>query len=271
MIDAKTKICCIIGNPVEHSLSPQMHNAAFNKLGLNSVFVAIKVFNLQEAVRALKQLNFSAIVVTVPHKQEVMNYVDEIDPTAQKIGAVNIILNKHGILWATNTDWSGAMDSLKEKTIISGKTVAVIGAGGAARAVVYGLKQEKARVWIFNRTEKKAVELAKEFDLDKAFKLNETAKISEAEVIINTTSVGMEPGIGISPIPADIIRSNQTVFDIVYTPHKTKFLKSAKQRGANVVYGYKMVLYGGTRIFELMTDKKAPAKIMEKALKDNLL
>jgi len=225
-INAKTKICCIIGNPVEHSKSPEMHNAAFNKLGLNYVFTAIRVTDVKKAIEAFRALNFAAVVVTVPHKTEVMKYVDDVEETAQKIGAINIIVNKDGMLKASNTDWIGAVESLKEHTALNGKKVAVLGAGGAARAVVYGLIKENAEVSIFNRTIENAQKLADDFKLKDVYQINQTDKFSKAYIIINTTSVGMEPNEFDSPIPIDFIQPNQVIFDIVYTPKETALLKN---------------------------------------------
>lgn len=267
MINAKTKLCCIIGNPVKHSLSPLMHNAAYRALGLNFVFVAFDVIDVKTAILGLKSLNVAAIVVTVPHKIEVRKYVDQIDKTAEKIGAVNTIINNAGILKATNTDWFGAIKALKEQTQIKGKTVALLGAGGAARALIYGLKKEKVdAINVFNRNFAKAEKLVKEFRLKAAFPLHNLSQIRFCEIIINSTSVGLEPEEDKSPLPANYIKSNQIVFDIVYTPRETPLLKMAKKAGAKVVYGDKMVLYGGIKQFELITGKKAPKEVMEKIL-----
>lgn len=270
MINSKTKLCCIIGNPVEHSLSPQMHNAAYEALGLNFIYLAFKISDVKKGLSGLKELGVKGISVTIPHKQEVMKYLDEIDETAKAIGAVNMIINDHGILKASNSDWIGALVALKEKTNLMGKNVALLGAGGAARALAYGLTKEKAIVSVFNRSRKKADLLTKEFHLKNAYSILETEKIKQMEIIINTTSVGMEPTDGESPIPAECISPHQVVFDIVYTPHKTKLLQYAKEKGATIVYGYKMVLYGGTRIFEMFTGRKAPVAVMEKVLLENL-
>ncbi len=264
MINAKTRLCCIIGNPVGHSLSPQMHNAAYKKLELNFVFVAFRVEEVKRALEGFRVLGVCGIVVTVPHKQEVMKYVDEIDETAQTIGAVNTIVNDGGILKTTNTDWIGAMEALEEVTAVSGKHAVIIGAGGAARALVYGLKSRGAKVVVVNRTPQNAEKLYKEFKLDGFGSLDDRDKIRKADIVINATTVGMEEDI--SPIPADFIDSHHTVFDIVYTPRETRLLRLARERGAKIVYGYKMVLYGGVRQFELFTGKKAPVEVMEKAL-----
>lgn len=267
MIAAKTKLCCVIGNPVEHSLSPQMHNAAYAALGLNFIYLAFTVRDVSKGLSGLKELGVKGISVTIPHKQDVMKYLDEIDETAKKIGAVNTIVNKSGKLFGTNTDWIGAVKALEEKTRITGKTVAVLGAGGAARAVIYGLKQNEAIVHVFNRTLENAETLKKEFNLAGAHFLGDLNLISEMDIIINTTSVGMAPDVDASPIPMACIRSNQIVFDIIFAPKNTRLLQYAKVQKATIVYGYKMLLYQAIPQFELYTGERAPIKLMEKILK----
>lgn len=266
MINAKTKLCCIIGNPVEHSLSPQMHNAAFRKLELNYIFLAFKVENVKAALEGFRSIVTKGIVVTIPHKLSVMKYVDEIDEIALKIGAVNAIVNVKGKLNATNTDCGGAIDAMEENINLKGKKISLLGAGGAARAVAYGLKMKRAKVYIYNRTLDSAKKLVNDFSLDGCSPLRNFKGIRNSDVIINATSVGMAPNEEQSPIPSDCITSNHLVFDIVYAPHHTKLIKYAKAKKAKIIYGYKMVLYGGMRIFEFFTGKKAPKEVLEKTL-----
>lgn len=266
MIDAKTKICCIIGDPVEHSLSPIMHNAGYQALGLNFAFVAFHVKNIKDAIAGIRGLNIRGVVVTIPHKIEVLQYVDVVDEEVKAIGAANTIVNDNGILTASNTDWIGAIVTLKLVTPISGKLVAVLGAGGAARAVVYGLKKEGARIIICNRTLNHAKKLAEEFNTEGACTLDNKEAIAKADIIINTTSVGMEPKQDETPIPTEFIQPHHIVYDIVYTPKETKFLREAKRIGAKIVYGDRMVFYGALPQFELFTGVKAPANIMQEAL-----
>lgn len=270
MIDSKTKLCCIIGNPVSHSLSPQLHNAAFKSLELNYRFLAFCVSDVKSALVGLKTLGVKGASVTIPHKIEVMKYLDKTDDVAAKIGAVNTIINIDSKLFGTNTDWVAAISALEEKTSLNGKRVALLGSGGAARALAYGLKERKARVFIFNRTPDKADKLRQEFNLSGAFALSDFSSISTMDIIVNTTSAGMVPDIDISPIPLQSINSKQVVFDIVYTPNDTKLLQYAKEKRAEIVYGYKMLLYGVAKQFELFTGKKAPLDIMEKILITNL-
>lgn len=267
-INAKTKLCCIIGNPVEHSLSPIMHNAGYKSLNINFVFVAFHVSKVKDAIAGLRVLNVRGIVVTVPHKIEVLRYVNKIDETAEKIGAANTIVNDNGILTASNTDWYGALEGLRKVTAISGKTIVVLGAGGAARAIVYGLKREGAKVIVCNRTIEHARTLAREFALSDAHPLESENVIKKADIIINATSVGMEPDTDAMPIPEHYIQKHHAVYDIVYTPKETKLLKKAKEKGAKIAYGDKMVFYGALPQFELFTNMDAPRDVMEKALED---
>jgi len=271
MINSKTKLCCVIGNPIEQSISPLVHNAAYKALGLNYVFLAFKVTQVKEALEGLKAMNVTGISVTIPHKLEVLKYVDEVDKVAAEIGAANTIVNKEGRFIATNTDWIGALKALEKKTSLSGKRIALLGAGGAARALIYGLVKRGAKVTVFNRTKVKAHQLAKYFQLEGTYLLSDIEKIKKAEIIINTTSVGMIPNISESPIPNECINSSQIIFDIINKPYETKLLQYAKIRGATIIHGYEMLLYGAAEQFQLFTGKAAPVKIMENAILQNLV
>lgn len=266
MIDAKTKLCCVIGNPIEQSISPLVHNAAYKALGLNYVFLAFKVTQVKEALEGLKAINVAGISVTIPHKLAVLKYVDEVDKVAAEIGAANTIVNRDGRFIATNTDWIGALKALEKRTSLSGKRIALLGAGGAARALIYGLVKKGAKVTVFNRSKEKARQLAKYFQLDGAYLLTDVEKIKVAEIIINTTPVGMIPNISESPIPSACINSSQIIFDIINKPPQTKLLQFAKSHGATIIHGYEMLLYGAAEQFLLFTGKPAPVKIMEDAI-----
>lgn len=266
MITSQTKLCCVIGNPVKHSLSPVIHNAGYQKLGLDFVYLVFDVYNLKITLLGLKEINVRGISVTVPFKQKIMKYLDKIDDTAKKIGAVNTVINENRDLIGSNTDWIGAIQALEEKTDLEGKTVALIGAGGAARAIAYGLKYKKAKVYVYNRTKAKADKLRQELDLYDSYSLYNVGIIKQADIIINATPVGMKPNDWESPIPAEFIQKGQIVFDIVYSPFETQFLKSAKIRGAKLVFGYKMLLFQGIEQFKLFTGKQAPVEVMEQAL-----
>ncbi len=268
-ISAKTKICLIIGDPVGHSLSPAMHNAGYEKLGIDDQFVFagvnVKITDVKIVIKAMRTMNLRGITCTIPHKIEVMRYLDWIDPVAKKIGAANTVINDKGILRGFNTDWLGVIKPLEKMTKIKGKKAAVLGAGGAARAAIYGLVEKEAKVTIFNRTVEKAVTLAKEFNC-RGQSLDKIGEIKNSDIIINSTSIGMRPLENETPVPKKFINDKQIVFDIVYVPFETKLLKEAKERGAAVIRGVEMLLHQGTAQFELYTGQKAPLEVMRKVI-----
>ncbi len=268
-ITAKTKICIIIGDPVAHSLSPRMHNAAYKALGIDDqyVFIAaqVKSQDLADAATGMRAMGIHGITCTMPHKIDIMQYLDSIDTAAQKIGAVNTVVNENGILRGYNTDWLGIVTPLERITKLQGKKAAVIGAGGASRAALYGLQQNKIFVCVFNRSLDKAQELAQEFAVS-AKSLEEISDIKHYDIIINTTSLGMHPHEHETPVPESYITSDHIVFDVIYSPYETRLLKEAKKAGARVIHGVEMLLHQGTAQFELYTGKKAPEKEMKRVL-----
>lgn len=255
----------VIGDPINHSLSPRMHNFGYISLGIDkdNLFIPVRVKNknLKIFFEAVKTLGINGISVTSPHKETVIKYLDSLDKDAKKIGSANTILNKGGKLFGYNTDWVGAITALEKRTDLIGKKVAVIGAGGAARAIIFGLVKKEAIVKIFNRTIKKAEELAKEFGIGVGTNINE---IKNYDIIINATSIGMNKKN--SPIDKDLLNKNQIVFDIVYSPIETKLIEDAKEKGAKIIYGYEMLLYQGIEQFKLYTGLDAPVEKMRKAL-----
>ena len=261
------KICIGIGYPLKASRSPAMHNAGYKKLGIDNEFVylttEVKPENLERAIEGLRALEVRGISITMPFKQTVMKYLDSIDKEAEKIGAVNTIVNNSGKLIGYNKDWIGALTALEKKINLPGKKVAVIGAGGAARAIIYGLKKKNAIVKIFNRTKKRAQKLAQEFDCSYS-SLNSLEETTRMDVIINSTSIGMHEDK--SPIDKKFLNKNQIVFDVVYLPLNTKLIRDAKEKGAKVVFGYEMLLYQGIEQFKLYTNHDAPIEIMKGAL-----
>lgn len=269
MITAKTKVCMVIGDPIAHSLSPEMHNAGYQALGIAGEFVYVaanvKIENIKQAVNGFRSLGIRGISCTMPHKLEVMRYLDEIDPVAEKIGAVNTIVNDKGKLTGYNTDWLGIITPLEEKTNIAGKKVVILGAGGAARAMAYGLTQKRADVTILNRTVANAKTLAKEF-LCNFGSIHDIETIKQADIILNATSVGMGEMRNESPIPGELINKNMIIFDAIYHPYETKLLQFAKNNGAQTIHGLAMLLHQGTAQFELYTKHKAPVETMRKVL-----
>lgn len=257
----------VIGNPISQSLSPRMHNAGYKSLDINdlNLFIPIKVSenNLEKFINSIKILDINGVAVTLPHKEKVMKYLDELDETAKQIGAVNTILNRDGKLIGLNTDWLGATGALERKTNLRNKTAAVFGSGGAAKAIIYGLLKKDAQVTVFNRDFEKAKSLAEKFKIN-AESIDNMESIKNYDIIINCTSVGMFEDRSL--ISENLINKNQIVLDIVTTPKETKLIKNAKSKDAKVIYGYEMLLYQGAEQFKLFTGFEPPLKEMEDAI-----
>ena len=259
----------IIGYPIIHSLSPIMHNAAIKHLGLDAEY---KLFDIdQEDPEDLANFcyetdlnNIGGFSVTMPYKLEIMKYMDHYDPIAKIVGSVNTVVNEDSKLIGYNTDAMGAAQALKEKTEIKKKRVLILGAGGGARAIAYSLKEFGANVYIFNRTKKKAEELADEFDIE--FIPYRMIPKGEFDIIVNTTPVGSMPNTEESLLHAEHIKSDAVVMDIITNPIETQLLKEAKKAGATPISGERMLLHQAADQFKLFFDKEAPIKVMEKAL-----
>ncbi len=270
MVDAKTQLCCVIGNPVKHSLSPLIHNIGYKKLCLNFVYTAFEVNNIKFAVEGIRGFGIKGVSVTIPHKITIMKYLDKIDPVAEKIGAVNTVVNNNGILTGYNTDWIGAVKPIENLTKIKGKKVALIGAGGAARAIAFAITKQGGKLSIFNRTLKTAQELAKEFD-GSALNINRLSKVKDMDIIINATSLGLAPNEDKTPVPKEYLKSKQIVFDIAYKPFHTRLLKEAKIKGAKIIPGIEMLLYQAFEQFKLYTGSDAPVKYIRENVKKFLI
>jgi len=264
MINVSTSLYGIFGDPVSHSLSPVMHNAAFSHIGYNAAYLAFKVKDIGAAVSAIKALNIKGVSVTIPHKVAIMPFLDEVDEMAEKIGAVNTVVNRDGILTGYNSDWLGAVKALSEKTDIRYKEAAIIGAGGAARAIGFGLKSEGGKVLIVNRSSDKGEKLARDIGTD--FLLLSEFRGDKYDILINTTPLGMTPNIETTPVPKDCLAKNTVVMDIVYNPLKTRLLKEAEDAGCTVIDGLSMFVRQGVFQFELWTEKKAPVEVMREAV-----
>jgi shikimate dehydrogenase len=270
--NAKTRLCGIIGNPVEHSMSPAMHNAAFEELGLNYVYLAFCISDVEGAIRGMRALGIRGLSVTVPHKLEVMKYLDEIDPIARQIGAVNTVVNDNGCLKGYNTDWTGFVRSLEVHIPIQDKHVVILGAGGAARAIAFGIKQRGGKMIILNRAEE--IEMAQSLAAEIGCPWGDFSQpqpVTDADIVVNATSVGMPPLHDITVIETRHLRPEHVIYDIVYNPMETKFLREAKERGCRVIPGYEMLLLQGVAQFELWTGKPAPVDLMRTILKAELL
>ena len=268
MVDADTSLFGLIGNPVAHSLSPVMHNQAFATTGYNGVYLTFRVTDPGTAIKGIAALNFKGVSVTLPHKVAVMEYLDEVDETAARIGAVNTIVNKQGLLIGYNTDCSGALEALRTQTTIQGKSVALIGAGGAARAIGFGLVAAGGRVTILNRTRVYGERLAA--DLQAQFLALDEWAPNHYEILINTTPVGMHPEADATPIPKADLSKDMVVMDIVYNPLETRFLKEAAARGCRTINGLDMFVFQGAQQFELWTGREAPVEVMRAAVLEAL-
>lgn len=257
----------VIGNPIQHSLSPKMHNTAFEALGIDNefVFVAsqVKSEDLSNFVKGVRTMGIRGVACTIPHKTEIIEYLDEVDEVAQIVGSVNTVVNNDGVLKGYNTDWLGVINPLEKITSLDNKTVALIGAGGVARAVAYAVTKRGAKLTIYNRSLEEAKKLAKEFG-GKALSLHNLEKVKDADIIFNATPLGMYPNEDKTPIPNELIRKNQIVFDAVYTPFETKLLRDAKSIGAQIILGTEMFVEQGAAQFKLFTGKGAPKDDMRK-------
>ena len=269
--NAKTVLCGIIGNPVDHSMSPAIHNAAFEELTLNYGYLAFNVTDVEGAIRGMRALNVRGFSVTMPHKVEVMQYLDDIDPVAQQIGAVNTVVNTNGTLKGYNTDWVGFTRSLEAVTPIQGKRVVILGAGGAARALAFGIKEKGGKMTILNRTEE--IEMAESLATDIGCvwgPLSQVESIRDAAVVVNATLLGMPPHDDKTVVDAALLRAEQVIYDVVYNPMETRLLREAKAQGCRIVPGYEMLLLQGVAQFELWTGQPAPVELMRTILKERL-
>ncbi|MCX7996385.1 MAG: shikimate dehydrogenase [Patescibacteria group bacterium] len=266
-ISAKTRQCIIIGDPVEHSLSPAMHNAAYRALGLDYIFTVARVTtdSLAAAVAGVRALGFRGLTVTIPHKIAILPLLDALDPVAKKIGAVNTVVQDNGILTGYNTDWLGTRTPLLSYGDLQGKRVALIGAGGAARAMAYAVTASGGHLSVFVRDPEKAKEFSDDFGA-RVFPLTEIAAVAEMDILLNSTPLGMGDQKDMTPIPRHYLRSHHIVFDAVYTPRKTRLLVEAAQAGARVIYGADMLLHQGTAQFTLYTGMPAPVDVMRSVL-----
>lgn len=274
------KLVYIFGDPVEHSKSPAMHNAAYVELGLSDKYEYLKKHvrpeELKEAVHMLRAENIAGANITVPHKEFVLPYLDHIDPLAQKIGAVNTVVNKNGKLYGYNTDAPGYVRALQEysKFPIKDKKVAIFGAGGAAKAIAYMLCQDEAGEIAVGEVDlSKAEKLAgnnKKISIFDSRSKDFLTKVAAADLVINCTPLGMHPNENKSPLnDLSVIRPEQLYSDIVYVPRETLFLKNALAKGTQVNYGFGMLLWQGVIAFHHFTGvpiDKIPAKVMEKIL-----
>ncbi len=277
-IDSKTNLCAVIGNPVEHSLSPAIHNASFAAIGLNWIYTAFCVKDIADAMRGIKALGIKGASITIPHKVEAKKYLDWIDPTAEKIGGINTVVNTDGLLKGYNTDGSGALKALIDSGCeTSGKNILVIGSGGAARAIAFTIALQKTpeRLSIAGIIENEVLQLCRDIEDKTGFKPESVImekglterRIDNTDIIIHCSPVGMYPDTLQAVISSEMFGKHHTVFDIVYNPLKTLLLKNAERAGAKTISGIEMFVNQAAFQFELWTERKAPFETMKKVLK----
>jgi shikimate 5-dehydrogenase len=278
MITGKTNVVGVIGDPVEHSLSPPMHNAAFKHLDMDYVYVPYHVQKgmLNDAIAGAKSLDIKGLNVTIPHKTEVIKYLDSLDKSAELIGAVNTIKFDCGHAKGYNTDGIGAVKAIEEVSTVKNKKVIILGAGGAARAISFQILLDGAEsIVIANRT----VANAEHLQRDLVEKLNADAKsidlgkklekeLLSADILINTTPIGMYPNVDQEPlVKAELMHEDLVVKDCVYNPLQTGLIKEAEKCNAKIVSGLKMLIYQGMEAFRIWTGVTPPVEIFERALK----
>jgi shikimate dehydrogenase len=272
-ISGRTGICGIIGDPIEHTMSPVMHNAAFKNKGLDYVYLPFRVKKeeLGKAIEGMRGLNIRGLNITIPHKVAVIQFLDELDHLADKIGAINTIVNDNGVLKGYNTDATGFLQALLERGIEpKGKSVVILGAGGASRAISFILAERGSSLVILNRTWDKAKVCAdrvseifqSEATALKLDRENLTTALSEADILVNATSVGMSPNISETPVTSNLLKPGLVVFDMVYNPIKTRLQREAEVAGATAISGLDMLVWQGALAFEKWTGLKTPVELM---------
>ncbi len=273
-ITPNTKVISVVGEHAENSKSRHMHNTMFAKQKIDCVYIPLKTRKeeLKTLIDNFRSFGFHGAAITIPHKENIISMIDRIDQNAKNIGAVNTIINSNGALLGYNTDAAGAVLAIKEKTAIKGKKALVIGAGGAGRAIVYGLKREGAKVTITNRTKEKADALAKEFGISSSDMSRIKDLIMKNDIVINATSVGMKPKDNETIIPTEALTSashskeKKILLDIVYTPLQTRLIRDAKKAGFITVTGERMLIHQAMGQYKIWTGRQANFGVMESAI-----
>jgi|GEM_PF-35249 len=261
---ATTAVFALLGNPVAHSLSPLLHNTALREMNINGVYIPFCVDDVEAALNSIRALGIKGVSVTLPFKVAVIPFLDELDAAARKIGAVNTIINNEGKLIGHNTDWSGALAALQSKTTIAAKTIAILGAGGTARALCYAAQEHGAEVLVVNRSVAKGEELAREFGAQFC-PLSDCEKIT-ADILINTTPLGMYPHNDVLPLPVSLLKHSQLVMDVIYNPLETRLLQEARKAGIQTLNGVEMFVRQGVEQIELWTGRKAPLALLHETI-----
>jgi shikimate dehydrogenase len=282
IIGCGTQFCTVIGNPIAHSLSPAIHNAAYEALGLDFVYVANRVEDVKSALAGMRALgNFRGMSITIPHKIEAMKYVDEIREVDRAIGSINTVVHEGDRLIGLGTDGPGALKALTDAGVdLTGKQALMLGAGGAARAIAFTLARDAKLSGLVLLDINEALLQGLRADLTQGTALAVSAALldarslaeamARADVIVHCTSVGMHPKQGVSLIPADLFRPGQVVFDIVYTPLETKLLADARSRGLQTISGMEMFVNQAVLQFEQFTGHAAPVEVMRRVVMEHL-
>ncbi|GGG11086.1 shikimate dehydrogenase [Paenibacillus abyssi] len=279
IVDSHTVMFAVIGDPIRHSKSPLMMNRAFRETGINGIYTAFHVTSarLGEFIAGVRAMGIRGVNVTIPHKLDIMRHLDHLDASAEAIGAVNTIVNDNGRLTGYNTDGLGYVRSLKEEAEpeLSGKRIVLLGAGGAARGILYALSKENPqRITVANRTVERAQALAGDFRryAEVAAVSNEMLEqvCGEADIVINTTSVGMYPKVDELPVNIEWLRPGAVASDLIYNPLTTRYLHEAKLRGCKIHGGLGMFIYQGAYAFEYWTGTPAPVSAMRESVLESL-
>jgi len=250
-------------------LGVAMHNAAYRALDLPFVYVAFGVEDTRQAVLAVRYLGMRGLGVSMPHKIAIMQYLDVIDETAAEIGAVNTVVNDEGRLTGYNTDWSGATRAIQEQVEVAGTRSVVVGAGGAARAIVYGLVREQSQVTVYDRTADRGAALAQDLGARFGGTLDSLGAVDDYDILVNATSVGFHAPEE-SIVPPSALRAGKVVLDVVFIPPRTRLVQDAEARGCVAIPGTRMLVHQAARQFELYTGQEAPFEVMENALLDKI-
>jgi shikimate dehydrogenase len=264
MIDQQTVLYGVVGWPIGHSLSPVMHNAAFAAAGINAVYLAFPVRDIAGCMAAVRALGIQGLSVTIPHKSAVISHLDQLDERAKEIGAVNTVVNRDGRLIGYNTDAAGALKALEERITLAGRRCVILGAGGAARAIAFALRDKVAALTVANRSPDRGRALAQ--SLGCSFISLDELKRVQADLLIQTTPVGMALGDHACPISEQILKEGMAVMDIIYNPLETKLLAMARSRGCVTIAGLSMFIYQGAEQFRLWTGGEPPIQAMTRAV-----
>jgi 3-dehydroquinate dehydratase/shikimate dehydrogenase len=264
MVDAATKVYGVAGDPITHSLSPQMMNTAFRRENINAVYVPLQTGDVADLLTCVREMPIQGLSITMPLKEEVLKHLDKTDSLSAKIGACNtIIRSQDGKLYGFNTDVAGVLRPLEQRLTLTGARILVIGAGGAARAAVFGLRDRNAEVWVMNRTAEKGQKLARQAHAH--YVSRPQVKKLDFDVIINATPVGMNGARPQAPLEESELRTRY-LFEMIYNPAETKLVKMARAKGIQVIPGSEMFVQQGARQFEIWTGKPAPVEDMHRSV-----